>query len=370
MPALDDIAAQKLALLDEKQLRRTLREPAAMQELVSFSSNDYLGLSAHPKVIKAAESALKTYGLGGTASRLAGGNHAEYGVLEAALAQWKHYTAARVFSSGYAANIGVIPALVGAGDLIIADRLVHACMIDGAKLSGAQMMRFAHNHLDHCREILAAHRGEYAHCLLMTEAVFSMDGDTAPLQALAKLAEEFEAWLLVDSAHALQPLEWEKKPENIIEITTLSKALGALGGAVLGSQLLVDYITNTARSLIFSTGLPPSVVAGANAALQVVQAEPQRAQRALALAQHFANAMQLAPAQSAIVPLQLGEAKKAMEGSEKLAQRGFFVPAIRPPTVPPNTARLRFAFRYDHTDAQVNELIRTLRELGICPCEP
>ncbi len=197
MPALDDSLQQKLQVLQAKQQKRTLKPTGRMagvkvrrdgKELISFSCNDYLGLSHHPEVVAAAKAALDKYGAGAGASRLVTGNYPLYDELETALAAYKHTAAACVFGSGYLANIGAIPALVGKGDLIVADKLVHACMLDGARLSGATLMRFAHNNLEHCRMLLEAARGEHHHCLILTETVFSMDGDRAPLEEIKALA--------------------------------------------------------------------------------------------------------------------------------------------------------------------------------------
>ena len=212
MPALDDSLRQKISLLESKHQRRVLEPTESLggaavrrkgRELISFSGNDYLGLSQHPAVIAAGQKALGEYGAGAGASRLVTGNHPYYEELESALSSYKKTESACIFGSGYLANIGTITALVGKGDLIVADKLVHACMIDAARLSGATLIRFAHNNTAHCRMLLEANRHEHHNCLLLTETVFSMDGDRAPLAELSALAKEFDGWLMADDAHGL-----------------------------------------------------------------------------------------------------------------------------------------------------------------------
>lgn len=333
------------------------------QELVSFSSNDYLGLSQHPEAVAAANLATSSYGTGAGASRLVTGNHPLYRQLETALAKWKGEEAACVFGSGYLTNLGVIGALMGKEDIILADKLSHACLLDGALLSGATVRRFVHNDVDSCRKLLKEKRNNYGNCLLVTEAVFSMDGDLAPLAALAALAAEYDAWLLVDEAHALfGSRDWTAEGRSVIRTGTLSKALGSYGGYVCGSQALIAYLQTAARSLIYSTALPPGVLAAALAALAVEEREPQRAKKALENAQCFTRLMGLPPAQSAIVPLVIGEESRAMHLSAALQRSGYLVAAIRPPTVPPGTARLRFTFSASHTQSQLHGLVEALKK--------
>lgn len=375
MPALDDTLTQKLSLLAAKRQNRAPRETESLgdgrvvrkgKKLVSFSGNDYLGLSRHPKVIAAAGAAIEEYGAGAGASRLITGEHPLYTKLEAALAAYKNTKATCVFGSGYLASIGAIPALVGAGDLIIADKLIHACMIDAARLSGATFMRFAHNNLEHCRMLLAANRREHQQCLLLTETVFSMDGDRAPVSALGKLAQEFDAWLMTDDAHGLGVVPPQAAD---IQMGTLSKAAGSYGGYVCGSAALVDYLKSAARSLIYSTALPPSVVAASIAALEIIRDEPKLSEKPLENARLFTSLLGLDPAQSAIVPLVLKESEKALAASALLESRGFLVAAIRPPSVPENTARLRFAFSARHEKSDIEAVAKIVKEQGWL-CEP
>ena len=371
MPALDDYLQQKLLLLESKHLKREAKTTQrgegvavtrAGKTLVSFSCNDYLGLSHHPKVMKAAKGAVDNYGTGAGASRLVTGNVPLYDELEAALARYKGTEDACVFGSGYLANIGTIPTLASAGDLILADKFIHACMIDAARLSGATVMRFAHNHMEHARTLLESNRSEYHHCLILTESVFSMDGDCALLQSLKQISDEFDAWLMVDDAHGMGVLPTNL--EGMIVMGTLSKALGSYGGYVCGSQTLVSYLKTAARSLIFSTGLPPSALATSIAALDLIQTDHSRGEKALANARLFTSLAGLPPAQSAIVPLILKDNDEALKASSLLENSGFLVAAIRPPTVPANTARLRFAFSALHTAEQIKALADIINEQG------
>jgi 8-amino-7-oxononanoate synthase len=371
MPALDEILQQKLRLLDAKHQKRVLRETGqggggrvlrGGRELISFCSNDYLGLSQHPEVIAAATEALKKYGAGAGASRLVSGNHPLYAALEEALADHKGNEAACVFGSGYLTNLGVIPALVGKNDLILVDRLAHACMLDAAKISDATFMRFAHNNIEHCRMLLDANRSEYQHCLIVTETVFSMDGDRAPIEALSELAARYDSWLLTDDAHGLGVIP---SPKADIQMGTLSKAAGSYGGYVCGSKTLVDYLNTAARSLIYSTGLPPATIAASIASLCVMKKEPDRAKKALENASYFTELLGLKAAESAIVPVIVGENDKALKLAEKLEEKRFLVVAVRPPTVPENTARLRFAFSALHEKKDIERAAEILKKENI-----
>jgi 8-amino-7-oxononanoate synthase len=380
MPALDDVLQQKLQLLAAKHQLRAPRatgrdEGVAVwregKRLISFSCNDYLGLSRHPQVIAAARAALEKYGAGAGASRLVTGDHSFYTELESLLAENKHTQAACVFGSGYLANLGTIPALVGSGDLIVADKFIHACMLDAARLSGATLMRFAHNSLPHCRLLLEANRREHHHCLILSETVFSMDGDRAPLPELAALAQEFDSWLMVDGAHDVFSPATHHSPPVTIQMGTLSKAAGSYGGYVCGSQTLIDYLKTAARSLIYSTGLPPASVAASIAAINIMQAQPELCAMPLAHARYFTSLLGMPQAQSAIVPLIVRDSDKALAASKILEENGFLVAAIRPPTVPENTARLRFAFSALHEKSQIEAVAKIIKEQGwLCAPSP
>jgi len=371
MHSLDAFAAAKLATLDAGNLRRRLipttrTSPAHVQRgdqtLISFSCNDYLGLAQDPRVKAAAISAIEHYGAGAGASRLVTGDHPLLGRLEARLARVKGTDAALVFGSGYLANIGVIPALVGAGDLVLLDELSHACMVSGARLSGARILTFAHNDIDQLAALLAAERGDSARALVLTERVFSMDGDQAPLPALLAIAQTYDAWTLVDDAHGLGVVTPDVHAP--LELGTLSKALGGLGGYLCASAPVIELLKSRARSFVYATGLPPASAAAALAALDILEVEPERSARPLALARRFTTALGLAPAQSAIVPIHVGEATQALALSAALAEQGMLVVAIRPPTVPAGTARLRVAFSAAHDEADVDALVQALQHIG------
>jgi 8-amino-7-oxononanoate synthase len=360
----------RLAQLEARTLRRHLlpgmrQEGAHIQRgektYISFSCNDYLGLCQHPKVQVAAQEATARYGAGAGASRLVSGNHPLYAGLESSLAQAKGFPAALVFGSGYLANLGTLSALMGDGDLILLDKLSHACLLDGAQLSDARWMRFKHNDTHDLSRLLTQHRAAYRQCLIVTETIFSMDGDRAPLSDLRRLADAHDAWLLADDAHGLyQP---DETPPVDILVGTLSKALGSYGGYACAAASVIDYLATTARSLMFTTGLPPASIAAASAALEIAQKEPQRAQRALAHAERFCAALGLPAPQSQIVPLLYGEAPAALKAMETLKAHGLLVTAIRPPTVPAGTARLRVSFSAAHTEQQLTQLIETLQTI-------
>ena len=369
--SLDAFARDKLAGLDAAALRRrlvaTARGPGGTAErggrtLVSFSCNDYLGLAHDPRVIAAAAEALARYGAGSGASRLVTGNAPPIVALEERLARHKGKEAALVFGSGYLANLGIAPALAGPGDLILIDALGHSCLFAGARMSGARVEVFPHNGLDELRDGLRAHRGAARRALILTERIFSMDGDRAPLPEILALARAYDAWTLVDDAHGLGVVEPGARAP--LEMGTLSKTLGSYGGYLCASRPVIDLLTSRARSLVYTTGLPPASAAAALAALTIVETEPARAARPLALARRFTGRLGLPEAQSPIVPVLVGAAEAALALSAALEARGFLVVAIRPPTVAPGTARLRVAFSAAHEEAQVDALAVALAELA------
>lgn len=369
-PSLDAFAQGCLADLDARALRRRLVPTARGQaaaarrdgrDLVSFSCNDYLGLANDPRVIAAGQEALARYGAGAGASRLVTGNHPVVTALEARLAAHKGKEAALVFGSGYLANLGIVSALATAKDLVLVDALGHSCLFAGAQLAGATMLRFRHNDVDHLRAQLAARRGRHERALILTERVFSMDGDRAPLDAILAVAAEYDAWTLVDDAHGLGVVEaGDRAP---LEMGTLSKTLGSYGGYLCASRAVVDLMTSRARSFVYTTGLPPASAAAALRALEIVEAEPEHAARPLALARRFTGRLGLPPAESPIVPILVGDAASALAHSAALEARGFLVVAIRPPTVPAGTARLRVAFSAAHDEAQVDALAEAVAGL-------
>jgi 8-amino-7-oxononanoate synthase len=372
MHSLDTYAADKVQRLEAasllRRLKPTRRSTGAIVErdgrkLLSFSCNDYLGLSQHPAVKAAAQAAIETHGAGAGASRLVTGDHPLLSELEARLARLKGTEACAVFGSGYLANTGIIPTFAGVGDAVFVDELAHACIWAGAQLSGAKIISFAHNDTDHLAELLAKHRAIYRHALVATDGVFSMDGDIAPLDWLSAVCEANDAWLLSDDAHGVGVLAGGKGsaalfPEAQIpfQMGTLSKALGSYGGYVCASQAVIDLIKTRARTLVYTTGLPPAAVAAALAALDIIEADPALTALPLAKAQAFTRAVGLPLATSPIVPVIIGEAQDALDASQALESEGFLVVAIRPPTVPAGEARLRIAFSADHPDAEIARL--------------
>lgn len=353
---MDEFLTQKIAELKQKNL---FREPWGewAEDFLNFSTNDYLGLAEDERVIAAGVAAAEELGSGGRASRIAGGNFALYDELEAALAKAKGQEAACVFGSGYLANLGVIKSLVGEGDLILADKLVHSCIVEGAQLSGAAFKRFAHNDMKHAKEILQRERGSYKNCLIITEEIFSMDGDLGDLKSLRQSANEFDCWLMADGAHSL----YNKKAEFVdVYIGTLSKAIGCYGGYVAGSAKLIEFIKTSAKTLIYSTALPPFVVASAIKSLKLIDEQPQKA---MEMAEYFCELMNLPQPQSTIIPYIIGAEEDTLQMAEQLRGRKIVVPAIRPPTVPKGTSRLRISISAKHSKEDIEQLANAIKEI-------
>ncbi len=352
--------------------------------LLNFASNDYLGLASHPALKEAAIKAVEQFGAGSGASRLMSGSIAPHRELEEALAAFKGTEAALSFSSGYAAAIGAICALLGNSDVIVLDKLMHACVIDAAKLSGAEIRVFKHNDLNDLEAILKwadARRTEAAtgksRILIVTESVFSMDGDCAPLREIVELKERYGAWLMVDEAHAtgvfgptgaglVEELGLRGRVE--IQLVTLGKALGAAGGAICGSRSLIDLLINRARSFIYSTAPVPAAAAAAAAAVQLVQSETGAKLREMLhqnirfFRTHLGGAY--VELKSPIVPYRTGAETAASALSAKLLERGFFVPAVRYPTVPRGKARLRISLTAAHAPDHLEGLARALKQVS------
>ncbi|MGH6846733.1 MAG: 8-amino-7-oxononanoate synthase [Methylocella sp.] len=380
MRSLDDFAYSKLQELDRASLRRTLAEsfrgegPWVFREgrrFLSFSCNDYLNLTHHPALKEAATAAIENYGVGAGASRLVTGNHPLFRELEARLARLKGTEAACVFGSGYLANAGIIPALAGEPDLILIDELAHACLWAGTQLSPAQTLVFRHNDVAHAKALLSENRACVRKALLVTDGVFSMDGDLAPLQKLAPLCAAFDTWLMTDDAHGLGVIGEGRGSAFAaggagvpLQMGTLSKAIGGYGGYLCASRAVIDLMKTRARTLIYSTALPPASVAAAIAGLTIIESEPELTAKPLAKARAFTSRLGLPAAQSPIVPLIIGEPEAAVQASDKLAEKGFLVTPIRPPTVPVGTARLRFAFTAMHPDEEIARLADAVRALA------
>jgi 8-amino-7-oxononanoate synthase len=370
MDSLDSFARLKLAELDQRgthrHLTETFREDGVVawrdgKRLVSFCCNDYLNLTHHPAVKRAAADAVALYGAGSGASRLVTGNHPLYRGLEERLARLKGTEDAIVFGSGYLANLSIIPALVGKTDLVLIDELAHACLFAGTALAGARREIFRHNDLNHVEELLGRRTQERA--LILTDRVFSMDGDLAPVTALAALARHHGAWLMTDDAHGIGILPPSPVADVPLQMGTLSKALGSYGGYLCASASVVDLLHSRARAFVYTTGLPPASVAAASAALDLIAADPGWAALPLAKARLFAGLLGLPEPESQIVPLVIGQSAAALAASQRLADAGFLVAAIRPPTVPDGTARLRFTFTAGHSDAQIHTLADAVRPL-------
>jgi 8-amino-7-oxononanoate synthase len=383
---LDSIFRAELDALEKAGLRRALRatDTAMPKEMLNFAANDYLGLSHHPALIEAARQATAQRGTGAGASRLVTGTDTAVVALEEELAEWKEKEAALVFSSGYAAALGTIPALVGKGDTIILDKLAHASLIDASRLSGATMRTFPHNSMARLEALLAKIPPAKTRVLVVTESIFSMDGDAAPLREIVELKDRFGAWLLVDEAHATglygatgAGLLAEAGLSANVEIVmgTLSKALGSVGGYIAGSRVLIDWLVNRARSFIYSTALPPGVIAASRAAVDLARGPEGAALRAR-LRENIARFRAGLPAAwknqasdpspggrrlpSAIQPLICGEASAAMGLATTLREAGFLIPAIRYPTVPRNAARLRVTLSAAHACKDIDALSRAL----------
>jgi 8-amino-7-oxononanoate synthase len=378
MRSLDEYALDKLGALEQAHLRRSLHETARSdgirvsrngRRLLSFSCNDYLNLTQHPAVKAAAVEAVRRYGAGSGASRLVTGNHPLFAELEARLARLKETEAACVFGSGYLANLAVVPALAGPGDLVLMDALAHACLMSGARLTGAKVLTFRHNDTAHVAELLSENRASFRHVLIATEGVFSMDGHRAPVAALAELGRRFDAWLLTDDAHGLGVVGGGRgssfldgrKADVQLQVGTLSKAAGSYGGYLCASSAVVELMRSRARPLIYSTALPPAAAAAAIAALDLIASDAALTALPLAKARAFTRRAGLPDAESAIVPVVLGDVDAALEAAGFLEAEGFLVVAIRPPTVPPGTARLRFAFCAAHPDDEVVRLADLVR---------
>jgi len=383
---------QRLAALRDqglyRQLRRVDSAPGARldidgQSLLNFSSNDYLGLANHPALKSAAIRGLEKFGAGAGASRLICGSLTPFHELEEALAAFKKTESALTFSTGYATAIGAITALLDKEDIIILDKLVHASIVDAARLSGAKLRVFAHNDLNDLEDILKWAKGTLhpspfsrqpsRQVLVVTEGIFSMDGDAAPLREIVVLKEQYGAWLMVDEAHATGILgqngrgladELGVGSQIDIQMGTLGKALGTSGGFICGSRALVDFLVNRARSFIFSTAPVPAAAAAAGAAIELMQTHEGESRRKILWqhveAVHTARRPQPATRSGAILPVIIGGEAEAVAAAAQLRERGIFVPAIRYPTVARGQARLRVTLTAAHTKKDVEQLIAGL----------
>jgi 8-amino-7-oxononanoate synthase len=401
---MDDLFAKELKALRARSLDRHLREIAGAQgpeveiggrRFINFSSNDYLGLANDPRLREAATAAIREFGVGAGASRLITGNLSPHLALERALAIWKETEAAVCFSSGYATALGTIPALVTKNDVLLLDKLCHASLIDGAKLSGGVLRVFPHNHLRKLENHLEWARREHPskRVLIVTESVFSMDGDRAPLCELVELKNRFGALLLLDEAHAVGVIgpngrglaaDEDLNDDVDVQMGTLSKGLGASGGYICGSRTLIEWLINRARSFMYSTAPPPAIAAAALAAVDFI-ASPEGEERRLLLWKRInlmrelllslgvgrlntsnqrstlnAQHLTLNAASSAIFPLIVGDEQAALDLASALQSEGFLVPAIRYPTVAKAAARLRITVTAAHREEQIRALCQTI----------
>jgi 8-amino-7-oxononanoate synthase len=361
----DRVAARNRAIADAGQWRtiRTLdgSGPAFILDdgraIVSFASNDYLGLSQHPTVVRAAAEALGHWGSGSGSARLIVGSRPVHRDLETELAEWKQTEAALLFPTGFAANLGVLTTFATEGVLVVSDELNHASIIDGCRLSRGRVEIARHRDVAHIDELLAAHDGP---AIVVTDTVFSMDGDEAPIEKLIEVCTRHHALLVVDEAHAVLGPEVPQYPD-VLRVGTLSKTLGSLGGFVAGSRACIDLVINAARPFIFTTAPTPADTGAALAALRVVRSSDGDA----LVARLRAHVERVAPGHpSPIVPVVLGDEQRALDASKHLLDvHGLLVPAIRPPTVAPGTSRLRIALSAAHTDDEVDRLAKALAEL-------
>lgn len=334
-------------------------DPSAPDGLVSFASNDYLGLTRHPAVVAAAHDAIDRWGTGAGAARLIVGSRPVHHELERELAEWKGADAAVLFTTGFAANLGVLTTFAGPDTLVCSDELNHASLIDGRRLAGAPLAVYRHLDAAHVDELLRAN--PHPRAVVVSETTFSMDGDVAPVDKLLEVCAERGALLVLDEAHAVlsPPLDLPGDV-TVLRVGTLSKMLGALGGFVAGPQRYTDLLVNRARAYIFTTASTPADAAAALAAVRVLRSPEGEALRA----RLRANVDRLRPGHpSPVIPYVCGSEARALEAADALAARGFLVTAIRPPTVPPGTSRLRVAISADHTAEQVDALAAALGEL-------
>lgn len=376
-------------LLTQRQAQHLYRRPRITESpqqpvmqvngktMLTFCSNDYLGLANHPEVVKAFQQAANQYGVGSGAAHLVNGHSRLHQQLEEALAEFTKRERALLFSTGYMANLGLTNALAERHDTVYQDRLNHASLLDAALLSGAKLIRYSHNDTEQLSKRLDAQTSGQK--LIVTDGVFSMDGDSAPVRELAALARAHDAWLIVDDAHGLGILgstgaglleAEDLGQEDAILMGTLGKALGTAGAFVAGSHDLIEYLIQTARPYIYTTAQPPAIAAASLASLTLVQTETWRREHLQYLIQTFrAGASQLGlnlmPSQTAIQPILIGDNAKALNISQQLENAGILVTAIRPPTVPTNTARLRITLSAAHTAQQVEYLLTILKQILI-----
>jgi len=343
---------------------------------LSFCSNNYLGLANHPSVIEAVKKAVDEYGWGACASRLVSGNMTLHEALEKEISRFKRKDAAIVFPTGYMANLGVISSLVSGGDLVISDKLNHASIIDGCRLSGADFRVYAHCNMEKLETILKK-TSKYNRKLIVTDSVFSMDGDLAPLPDIVRIAKEYNAMVMVDEAHGTGVFGENGRGvveyfnlDNEVDVVmgTLSKAIGSLGGYVCGDDDLISYLRNKARPFMYTTALPPAVCAASIASINLIQEDPSLREvlwnNVCCIKERLGLlGIDMISSQSQIIPLLIGDTQKAVDISKLLYERGVLIPAIRPPTVPANSSRLRMTVMSSHTQDDLESLFKVLKDV-------
>jgi 8-amino-7-oxononanoate synthase len=377
---------EEITFLSRQHLTRTLVPIGPGQSttlelngrtFLHFSSNNYLGLADHFTLKLAATKAIEEWGVGGGASRLVSGNSRIYLELESRIARFKGTESALVFPSGYAANIGSIAALVQKSDLVFVDRLCHASLIDGVRLSGATLRVYRHKDTEQLGKLLRQ-RKEKNRTLIITDGVFSMDGDIAPLPEILRLAEEFNSVIYLDDAHATGVLgpngrgtcdHFGLSNPRIIQMGTLSKALGSLGGFIAADRFFVEYLINKARPFIYTTALPPAVLAAALAGFDLIDHHPEIRKQLWHLTNHLRTQInrigfKTCGSETPIIPILIGQTEAALTFSQKLLEEGIYVPAIRPPTVSDGASRLRISLMATHTEEQIQFLLNTLEKIG------
>jgi len=343
---------------------------------LSFCSNNYLGLANHPSVVNAVKKAVDEYGWGACASRLVSGNMTLHEALEKEISRFKMKDAAIVFPTGYMANLGVISSLVSGGDLVVSDKLNHASIIDGCRLSGAVFRVYAHCNMEKLENILKK-SSKYNRILIVTDSVFSMDGDLAPLPDIVRIAKKYNAMVMVDEAHGtgvfgengrgvVEHFNLDKEVDVVMG--TLSKAIGSLGGYVSGDEDLISYLRNKARPFMYTTALPPAVSAASIAGINLIQEDPSLREtlwnNVRCIKERLGSlGIDMISSQSQIIPLLIGDTQKTVDISKLLYERGILIPAIRPPTVPANSSRLRMTVMSSHTQADLESLFNALREV-------
>ncbi len=375
---------EELELIHDKKLFRLLTELETGQSpevtisgksYVLLGSNSYLGLSVDPKVVESAKLALEKYGTGSGGSRLVSGSSDLHRMLEEKIAQFKNTEASILFSSGYLANVGTISALFGSDDIIYSDELNHASIIDGTRLSRAKVRIYKHLDLNNLQALLDSDKNKTCKKLILTDTVFSMDGDLVPLPELVEISEQYGCMLMIDEAHATGVLgkrgsgateHFGVEDRVPVVMGTLSKAVGSLGGYIAGSQELIDFIRNRVRSYIFDTSLPPASLAASITAIDIIENEPERREHLWKMVEQFKTGIEdtglkVLPSHSAIIPILIGDAEPALNFAKMLRDNGVFTPAVRPPSVPHGMCRIRATLMAQHTQEHIDAALKAFR---------